>query len=255
MKKLALFCVIAAIVMIAPGCGKKKECKKDQTVNKEVPASKKYKKSKQIASNDIPVYNKENEFLDDDDVSNFAFVDDEQGGAKQATKKVAAAEKDSVTSAQVHEKAKALAFVNNDDNTGGARDLDKSDLFGDDERGHKNYAFKTVHFDFDKDIVRDDEQNIIDEDAEVAKNIVTENKKLVVQGHCCQIGSHSYNMALSERRAETVRDELISRGVDSENIKVVGFGNEMPLVWSNKKDRASLIKELSPNRRAEFVVN
>ena len=106
-----------------------------------------------------------------------------------------------------------------------------------------------------KNEIRKDQVAKIEQDSEVAKTAVEKGKKVVVQGHCCQLGSYSYNMALSQRRADTIKKEMVKRGVDEDSIKTVGYGSEMPLVWSDKTDRKSLIDELAVNRRAEVVVN
>jgi OOP family OmpA-OmpF porin len=52
---------------------------------------------------------------------------------------------------------------------------------------------------------------------------------LTVSGHTDQKGSHEYNDALSLRRADAVRDYLVSSGIDVERIKTVGFGKRQPL--------------------------
>jgi outer membrane protein OmpA-like peptidoglycan-associated protein len=48
---------------------------------------------------------------------------------------------------------------------------------------------------------------------------------------------------------------MAQAGLPGDKIKTVGFGFEMPLVWSDKKDRSELIQELAQNRRAEFAIN
>jgi outer membrane protein OmpA-like peptidoglycan-associated protein len=62
-------------------------------------------------------------------------------------------------------------------------------------------------------------------------------------------------LALSLRRAESVKHEMIDQGIPAEAIKTVGLGYEHPVVWSDAKTRPALIKALSPNRRAEVLVN
>ena len=85
--------------------------------------------------------------------------------------------------------------------------------------------------------------------------MVKTGKKVVVAGHCCPIGSASYNMSLSELRAKMIRDEMVKSGVPEDRVKILGCGSECPIVLSDAADRAEMIKELAPNRRAEVSVS
>lgn len=220
MKKLALLCVLLALV--ASGCGKKKE--KCQPRSKVPTKSRSIKKNKNLALKDSE------DFFDNDAVSDFAFVDDENA------KKAEDAKKD-------------MALAQNDLDQTAQEDLSA------DQADESGIAFKTVHFDLNGNKVRSDQKKLVLEDCSLAKDATEKGKKVVVHGHCCQLGSHSYNMALSQQRAEAIKQEMVQNGINEENIKTVGYGSEMPLVWSEKKDRASLVKELAPNRRAELMVN
>ncbi len=210
MKKLALLCVLLALV--ASGCGKKK--------NKVQPKSKAPAKSRSIKKNKNLALKDSEDFFDKDAVSDFAFVDDEN-----------------------EKKNKDMALAQNDSEENS------------DELDETNSAFKPVHFDLNHNKIRSDQKTLVKEDCNLAKEITEKGKKVVVHGHCCQLGAHSYNMALSQQRAEAIKEEMVSNGIAEESIKTVGYGSEMPLVWSEKKDRNSLIKELEPNRRAEIMVN
>ena len=77
----------------------------------------------------------------------------------------------------------------------------------------------------------------------------------MIQGHCDQTGKEEYNMQLSIERAQTVKDALVVQGVPADKVEVVGFGNEMPLVWSDQTERDRIIEELAPNRRVEISVS
>lgn len=72
-----------------------------------------------------------------------------------------------------------------------------------------------------------------------------------VTGHADRIGSDSYNQRLSERRAASVRDYLVSKGVDASRLKAYGKGETQPVVECTEKNRAALITCLEPNRRVE----
>lgn len=51
---------------------------------------------------------------------------------------------------------------------------------------------------------------------------------VVVQGHCDERGTREYNLALGERRANAVKQYLVSQGVDSSRISTISYGKERP---------------------------
>jgi OOP family OmpA-OmpF porin len=72
-----------------------------------------------------------------------------------------------------------------------------------------------------------------------------------ITGYTDRLGSLKYNMKLSQRRAEAVRDYLVSKGIDGKRLKAYGKGPADPVVECHNKKRAELIKCLEPNRRVE----
>jgi OOP family OmpA-OmpF porin len=72
-----------------------------------------------------------------------------------------------------------------------------------------------------------------------------------VVGYADRLGSAKYNLKLSKRRADAMRDYLSSKGVDATRMKAYGKGSANPVVTCNNKKRADLIKCLEPNRRVE----
>lgn len=65
--------------------------------------------------------------------------------------------------------------------------------------------------------------------------------------HTDNIGSNSYNMALSQKRAKAMRELLVSRGLDPLFIEVQGMGEEMPIADNASKEGQAI------NRRGEFI--
>ena len=54
------------------------------------------------------------------------------------------------------------------------------------------------------------------------------NVKTTIEGNCDERGSREYNLALGQRRADSVKDYLVSQGVSSSRIDTVSFGEEKP---------------------------
>jgi len=81
---------------------------------------------------------------------------------------------------------------------------------------------------------------------------------VIVTGHTDRIGSMKYNMKLSERRAITVKDYIVSKGIDQKLIFWEGKGPKQPIpvtkFCDNKMKRKQLIECLAPNRRVTVEV-
>lgn len=80
----------------------------------------------------------------------------------------------------------------------------------------------------------------------------SEVENIDVVGYTDRIGSDSYNMKLSKKRAEAVRDYLVQGGVPAGTIQVEGRGKADPVAQCPKQARAKLIACLAPNRRVEL---
>jgi outer membrane protein OmpA-like peptidoglycan-associated protein len=110
----------------------------------------------------------------------------------------------------------------------------------------KNYTFEDVHFDFDRYSLRPEATRVLDD----AVNTLKENPTLrvEVEGHTCNIGTAEYNLALGDRRAISVRDYLVSRGISAERLHTVSYGEEKPKYDNSREETRRL------NRRAALVV-
>jgi peptidoglycan-associated lipoprotein len=89
-----------------------------------------------------------------------------------------------------------------------------------------NQNIKDVYFDYDKSNIRADQQASVDADAAFLKQ--HPNINVLIEGHCDERGSIDYNVALGERRANTVRDALTAEGVGASQIKTISYGKEKP---------------------------
>jgi outer membrane protein OmpA-like peptidoglycan-associated protein len=78
--------------------------------------------------------------------------------------------------------------------------------------------------------------------------LTTKDRDIMVEGHTDSRGSEGYNLALSQRRADAVRDYLVSRGYPSEHIRAQGIGKGRPIASNASADgRAN-------NRRVEIII-
>ncbi len=103
-----------------------------------------------------------------------------------------------------------------------------------------------VFFDFDKSTLTPRAMDIVKEAAATAKS--GQNARLTCTGHTDTSGPANYNMALSLRRANTVKNALVSNGVPATAISVVGRGEAQPLGQA-----ADGVRE-PQNRRVEIVL-
>jgi len=90
-------------------------------------------------------------------------------------------------------------------------------------------------------------------DRDVIAKLVTcsQVEAVVIEGHTDRMGSHKYNQKLSERRAESVKAHLVSKGTDGDKIETLGMGKTVPAKFCpDIKGRSELIACLAPNRRA-----
>ncbi|MGF1637526.1 MAG: OmpA family protein [Cyclobacteriaceae bacterium] len=101
-----------------------------------------------------------------------------------------------------------------------------------------------VLFDFASDNVSKDAHPYLDIIAEFL--MANKEKKMMISGHTDIVGSSSYNLGLSERRAKNVMNYLVSKGADKKQIDTKGYGDTRP-IDSNETQEGR-----AKNRRVEF---
>jgi len=102
-----------------------------------------------------------------------------------------------------------------------------------------------VHFNFDKYYIRNVDKPVLDEAADTLKS--NPNVKVYVNGYCDAIGSSSYNLKLSEHRAESVAAYLEDKGIPASQLIPQGYG-KTHFVATNKTAEGR-----AENRRVELV--
>jgi len=106
-----------------------------------------------------------------------------------------------------------------------------------------------VHFGFDDAAVRESDRAALAKFAQVAQQHYR-GATITVEGFADPAGSAQYNLRLSRERADAVRDELVTRGLDGANIRTVGYGKTR-LVRPGAQGDAN---GAELNRRVTFVI-
>lgn len=108
----------------------------------------------------------------------------------------------------------------------------------------RNLGLTVIYFDYDRADVRPDQRDALRANADKIKSMTT---NVVIEGHCDERGSEEYNLALGERRAESVRRYLVDLGVPAGRLSTVSFGESRPAVQGHDESAWRY------NRRADFV--
>ncbi len=112
----------------------------------------------------------------------------------------------------------------------------------------QSVVLKNIYFEFDSDkLTSDSEEGIVN-----LYNYLISNpeKNILLEGHTDDMGSDEYNMSLSERRAESVKNALIDKGISLTRIKTKGCGSTQPLFPNNFDDELRAL-----NRRVSMSLD
>lgn len=106
------------------------------------------------------------------------------------------------------------------------------------------WVLNNVLFDFNKDVIRVSALPRLDNVAGILKK--NPGMKVNLQGHCDNVGTAEYNMDLSKRRANAVKNYLASKGISRSSMKTEGFGFTKPVALNGTDPGRAL------NRRVEI---
>ncbi len=109
-----------------------------------------------------------------------------------------------------------------------------------------------VLFDFDKDTLRTDAIVVLDRLVQLLSGF--EGRAVAISGHTDSKGDDDYNDALSERRADRVRDYLVRHATGSRNYETRGFGERKPVAPNTQPDGRDDPQGRQKNRRVEIVI-
>jgi peptidoglycan-associated lipoprotein len=105
----------------------------------------------------------------------------------------------------------------------------------------------TVYFGFDSSELDGEAQATLDRQAAFLN--VNPTMVVIIEGHADERGTREYNLALGDRRAVSVRDYLLAKGLNAARIRTVSYGKERPSVVGSNED------SWAKNRRAATVLN
>lgn len=106
-------------------------------------------------------------------------------------------------------------------------------------------AQRRLLFDYDSSAIRDEYRTLLEMHAQYLKN--EKSAKLILQGHADERGSREYNLALGQRRSESVYKAMALLGVPDAQMEAVSLGEEKPVVEGHDENA------WAQNRRAELV--
>jgi len=109
----------------------------------------------------------------------------------------------------------------------------------------QDYQFRDIYFDYDRYELKSETIEILAEHAQQLKK--NQNIKVLIEGHCDEWGTIEYNLALGERRSNSVKTFLVKYGISPDRLSTISYGKERPL------DPEHNASAWAKNRRAALV--
>lgn len=107
-------------------------------------------------------------------------------------------------------------------------------------------ALKDIYYQFDSIDLVAEAQEILKKNADWMK--ANPKSRVEVEGHCDDVGSAEYNLALGAKRAQVAKDFLVSQGISPDRLVTISYGKEAPACFEPTEECRV------QNRRARFVM-
>jgi len=107
------------------------------------------------------------------------------------------------------------------------------------------WTLDTIMFDFDKTEIKSAAYPLLDNVVAILKK--NPDMKVLLSGHCDNVGTHEYNLDLSQRRANAVRDYIVRKGILLRKLDTQGFGFTQPVALNGTDSGRAM------NRRVEIT--
>jgi peptidoglycan-associated lipoprotein len=121
----------------------------------------------------------------------------------------------------------------------------EENALGDSDSG-KALGLQSINFPYDSFVLTTEAKNTLKANAGIMKDKKSLN--IQIEGHCDQRGGIQYNIALGEKRANSVKKYLQDLGVTGDRVSTISYGKERPI------DNGSSEDAYAKNRRANFVI-
>ncbi|OFZ82926.1 MAG: hypothetical protein A2583_16765 [Bdellovibrionales bacterium RIFOXYD1_FULL_53_11] len=118
-------------------------------------------------------------------------------------------------------------------------------VLGDSDSG-KALGLQTINFPYDSFVLDGQAKAALKANAQIMND--KSSLKVQIEGHCDQRGGIQYNIALGEKRANSVRNYMTDLGVTADRITTISYGKERPI------DPGMTEEAFGKNRRANFVI-
>ena len=105
---------------------------------------------------------------------------------------------------------------------------------------------KDVYFDFDSYDLRADARAALKANGEWLRS--NPSVQVQIEGHCDERGTTEYNLALGSKRAQGVKDYLVTLGAAADRLSTISYGEELPVCTEHNEDC------WQKNRRARLVI-
>lgn len=104
---------------------------------------------------------------------------------------------------------------------------------------------RVVYFEFDRSDIRPDQRDVVEAHARYLSD--NPGASVLLEGHTDERGSREYNVALGERRADSVRNLMGLMGASGAQLRTISYGEERPAAMGHDEEAWAL------NRRVEIV--
>ncbi|MCX5895613.1 MAG: OmpA family protein [Proteobacteria bacterium] len=111
-------------------------------------------------------------------------------------------------------------------------------------------AFEMIHFDFDKYTIKEKYIPVLNHYINYLNK--NENVFVTIEGHTDGKGTDTYNMRLSDRRAQAVYNYFINKGVSASRLKLIGYGKAQPIAPNTTTAGHDNPEGRAQNRRVQF---
>lgn len=105
---------------------------------------------------------------------------------------------------------------------------------------------KDIYFNFDDATILADQKKTLNEDFAYLK--AHPEMKVTISGNCDERGTEEYNLALGQRRADSVKNYLVAEGIATDRISTISYGKDRPFVLGHDENAWKM------NRRDHFAV-